>query len=180
VRNEELFNKSNHSKVFVQIGNPGCSTCHGNHEVGETSDEMLGLGEKAVCASCHSGNDKGGKIAAAMRGEIDSLRVDYEKAHEILEHAERSGMEVSQAQFELNSAKTALVKVRAAVHGFDLEPVKKEVETGLAVSRKAYTQGLKALDEIQYRRKVLAVSVVIILALILGLVLKIRQMKRGT
>jgi hypothetical protein len=37
---------------------------------------------------------------------------------------------------------------------------------------------MKALDELQFRRKGLAVSVLIILALVVGLVLKIRQMER--
>jgi predicted CXXCH cytochrome family protein len=179
VRNEELFNKSSHSKVFIQMGNPGCATCHGNHEVTETSDEMLGLGEKAVCAGCHSRDDKGGKIAAAMRESIDSLSGEYDKAHTLLSRAERSGMEVSQAQFELSGARTALVKARAAVHAFNAGTVEKETETGLSISAKAYALGIRALDELQFRRKGLAVSVVIILALIIGLVLKIRQMERG-
>ncbi|MEE9551338.1 MAG: hypothetical protein V3W08_13155, partial [Candidatus Binatia bacterium] len=145
----------------------------------ETSDEMLGLGEKAVCAGCHSRDDKGGKIAVAMRESIDSLSGEYDKAYTLLSRAERSGMEVSQAQFELSGARTALVKARAAVHAFNAGTVKKETETGLGISAKAYTLGIRALDEIQFRRKGLAVSVVIILALIVGLVLKIRQMERG-
>jgi predicted CXXCH cytochrome family protein len=179
VTNEELFNKSFHAKVFIQLGNPGCVTCHGNHEITETSDEMLGLGEKAVCAGCHSRDDKGGKIAVAMRESIDSLSGEYDKAYTLLSRAEHSGMEVSQAQFELSGARTALVKARAAVHAFNAGDVKKETETGLGISAKAYTLGIRVLDEIQFRRKGLAVSVVIILALIVGLVLKIRQMERG-
>jgi hypothetical protein len=179
VRTEELFSKSLHSKVFIQMGNPGCATCHGKHEITETSDEMLGLGEKAVCADCHSQDDKGGKIAVAMRESIDSLSGEYGRAHTLLSRAERSGMEVSQAQFELSGARTALVKARAAVHAFNAGTVKMETETGLSISANAYALGIRALDEIQFRRKGLAVSVVIILALIIGLVLKIRQMERG-
>jgi predicted CXXCH cytochrome family protein len=179
VRNEELFNKSFHAKVFIQMGNPGCVTCHDNHEITETSDEMLGLGEKAVCTGCHSTEDEGGKAAAEMRMLIDSFRGEYEKARAILVKAEHAGMQVSQAQFELNGAKTSLVKSRAAVHAFTIEAVKKETEPGLAISAKAYALGIRALDELQFRRKGLAVSIVIILALIFGLVLKIRQMERG-
>ena len=174
----ELFDKSVHAKMFVQMGTPGCATCHDNHEIAETGDEMLGLGDKAVCVDCHSAEDKGGKIAAEMRMLIDSFRGEYEKARAILLKAEHAGMQVSQAQFELNEAKTALVKSRAAVHAFNAGAVKKETETGLSISAKAYALGIRALDEIQFRRKGLAVSVLIILALIVGLVLKIRQMER--
>jgi hypothetical protein len=88
-------------------------------------------------------------------------------------------MEVSQAQFDLNGAKDALVKARAAVHAFEPEAVKQETEPGLAIGAKAYARGVRALEELAFRRKGLAVSVVIILALIGGLVLKIRQLERG-
>jgi hypothetical protein len=56
--------------------------------------------------------------------------------------------------------------------------VNAEVKPGLEISDKARARGIRALDEIQFRRKGLAVSVLIILALIVGLVLKIRQMER--
>jgi hypothetical protein len=48
----------------------------------------------------------------------------------------------------------------------------------MAISARAYARGVKALQDLQFRRKGLAVSVVIILALIGGLVVKIRQLER--
>jgi hypothetical protein len=96
----------------------------------------------------------------------------------VLAGAEHAGMEVSQAQFELNGAKTALVKARAAIHAFNVDGVKQETAPGLEISKKAHERGLKALDELQFRRKGLAVSALIILALVVGLVLKIRQMEK--
>jgi mono/diheme cytochrome c family protein len=176
----EFFGKSPHAKVFAQMGAPGCATCHDNHEIKEAGDEMLGLGDKAVCATCHATADKGGKAATEMRQLIDSLRGEADKARAILLQAEHAGMEVSQAQFELNGAKDALVKARAAVHSFSFEAVKKEAEPGLLISAKAYARGVRALDELQFRRKGLAVSLLIILAIIGGLVVKIRQLDRRT
>jgi predicted CXXCH cytochrome family protein len=175
--NTELFNKSRHAKVFVQMGIPGCASCHSNHDIQETSDTMLGVGEKAVCAGCHNAQDKGGTTAAAMRQSVEQLRGDYEKAHALLTKAEHAGMEVSQPLFDLNGAKTALIKARASIHGFNLDGVKAEVQPGLEISRKAYARGVKALDELQFRRKGLAVSALIIVALIVGLVLKIRRLE---
>ena len=174
----DLFAKSVHGKAFAQMGNPGCATCHENHEVKEASDAMLGLGNKAVCAACHGADDAGGKAAVAMRGLIDSLSREFDKSRTILTQAEHAGMEVSQAQFDLNGAKDSLIKARAAIHAFRVEAVKAEVEAGLGVSAKAYARGTRALDELQFRRKGLAVSVLIILAIIAGLVLKIRQLDR--
>ena len=87
-------------------------------------------------------------------------------------------MEVSEARFELTGANDALIKAGAAVHTFTLAAVKRETEVGLAISAKADARGLQALAELQFRRKGLALSVLIILALIVGLVLKIRQIER--
>ncbi|MBI3030324.1 MAG: cytochrome c3 family protein [Candidatus Rokubacteria bacterium] len=174
----EFFGKSPHAKVFAQMGVPGCATCHSNHDIQEATDAMLVLADQAVCAGCHAAADKGGKAAADMRALIDSLGGEYDKARAILLQAERAGMEVSQAQFDLNAAKDALVKARAAIHAFRVEAVKKEGEPGLEISAKAYARGVRALDELQFRRKGLAVSLVIILAVIAGIVVKIRQLDR--
>jgi predicted CXXCH cytochrome family protein len=174
----DLFAKSVHAKVFTAMGVPGCATCHENHEIRPASDEMLGLGGGAVCAGCHAAEDPGGKGAVAMRVLIDSLRGESEKAHAVLLQAEQAGMEVSQAQFELKGATDALVKARAAVHAFTIEAVKQAVEAGIGIATKAYARGVRALEELQFRRRGLAVSVVVILALIVGLVFKIRQVER--
>jgi predicted CXXCH cytochrome family protein len=174
----DYFAKSAHAKVFAQMGAPGCATCHDNHDIRRAGDELLGLGEKAVCAGCHTPEDKGGKAATAMRGLLDSLRASHDRARAVLLQAERAGMEVSQAQFDLGGANDALIKARASVHAFEPEAMRKETEPGLAVSAKAHARGERALEEVQFRRKGLAVSVVIILALVGGLVLKIRDSDR--
>ncbi len=176
--NADLFNKSRHAQVFVQMGTPGCATCHSNHEIVPTSDAMLGIGGNAICSTCHTPTDNGGKTAVAMRESIDQLRTAYERANGLLTTAEHDGMEVSQPLFELNEAKTALIKARASIHGFNLDGVKAQVKPGLEISEKSRARGLRALDELQFRRKGLAVSVLIIVALIVGLVMKIRRMEQ--
>jgi hypothetical protein len=174
----ELFGKSVHAKAFAEMGTPGCATCHDNHAIREPSDTMLGLGGDAVCGTCHSADDNGGKTALEMRRLIDTLASRTEGARALLTRAERAGMEVSQAQFDLNGARDALVKARASVHAFRVDAVKQEVEPGLAVSDKARARGVRALDELRFRRRGLGVSLVIILAVMAGLVLKIRQVDR--
>jgi predicted CXXCH cytochrome family protein len=174
----DLFGKSVHAKAFAEMGTPGCATCHENHAIRAPSDAMLGVGGDAVCGACHAATDNGGKTALEMRGLIDSLAARAEKARGVLEGAERAGMEVSQAQFDLNGARDALVKARAAVHAFRVDAVKREVEPGLAVSDKAHARGVRALEELRFRRQGLGVSLVIILAVMAGLVMKIRQVDR--
>ena len=57
----DLFKKSVHAKAFADMGSPGCATCHQNHAIQEPSDAFLGLGDKAVCSTCHSQDDKAGR-----------------------------------------------------------------------------------------------------------------------
>lgn len=173
----DLFGRSRHARIFTLLGTPGCATCHRNHEVQPAGDEMLGLGDGAVCGRCHSPESRSGMAAAQMRGLIDSLNLELQRARSVLHRAERAGMEVSQALFELNDAQNALVSARAAVHAFHLDSVRGPVEAGLDVTEVAHIRGQRALDELRFRRMGLAVSVVIILGLIGGLVLKIRQIE---
>jgi predicted CXXCH cytochrome family protein len=174
----DLFGKSVHAKAFAEMGTPGCATCHDNHAIRQPSDKMLGLGGDAVCTTCHAATDNGGKTAVEMRGLIDALAARTERARVVLGQAEHAGMEVSQALFDLNGARDALVKARAAVHAFRVDAVKREVEPGLAISDKAHGRGVRALDELRFRRRGLGVSLVVILAVIAGLCMKIRQVDR--
>jgi predicted CXXCH cytochrome family protein len=171
----DLFNGSSHAESLEEIDEPGCSACHSNHLVERTSDKFLGMGDDAICADCHLDDDEGGEVAIAMRALVDSLVTGFEAADSILEEAENVGMEVSQAQFELGDARHSLVTARTVVHAFTVEAVSEEVEAGLEVTDRAYERGLAALRELRFRRAGLAVSSVIILILIVGLLLKIRE-----
>ncbi len=171
----DLFNGSSHAESLEEIDELGCSACHSNHLVERTSDKFLGMGDDAICADCHLDDDEGGEVAIAMRALVDSLVTGFEAADSILEEAENVGMEVSQAQFELGDARHSLVTARTVVHAFTVEAVSEEVEAGLEVTDRAYERGLAALRELRFRRAGLAVSSVIILILIVGLLLKIRE-----
>jgi predicted CXXCH cytochrome family protein len=171
------FSQSRHAQTFAMLGMPGCATCHQNHDIVRASDEMLGLGEGAVCARCHAAGDTGGEAATAMRSLIDSLGASFEAADSILGLAEQAGMEVSEAQFELGRANNAAVQARASMHAFSVEAVREDVEEGLGITLEAHQRGQDALAELQFRRTGLAISVTIIVVLIVGLVLRIRQLE---
>jgi hypothetical protein len=171
------FSQSRHAQTFAMLGMPGCATCHQNHDIVRASDEMLGLGEGAVCARCHAEGDTGGEAATAMRSLIDSLGSSFEAADSILGLAEQAGMEVSEAQFELGRANNAAVQARASMHAFSVEAVRENVEEGLGITLEAHQRGQGALAELQFRRTGLAISVTIIVVLIVGLVLRIRQLE---
>jgi hypothetical protein len=64
------------------------------------------------------------------------------------------------------------------VHAFTVDAVRTEAAAGTAIAERARARGARALDELAFRRKGLGVSLVIILAVIAGLMLKIRQVDR--
>ncbi len=169
---------SPHQPIFDAMGVAGCPTCHHEHDIHAASDQMLGAANPAVCAACHDPSDTGGKTAIAMRNLIDQLHGADQRANAILQQAERSGIEVSQPQFDLKDATNNLVEARLAIHTFNVGAVRGPVEKGLAIARKSYEQGVRALAELRFRRNGLFVSLAIIVLVIAALLLKIRQVER--
>jgi hypothetical protein len=173
----DYFARSPHNDIFARLGVPGCATCHGNHAIAAAGDTLLGVGPGAICGGCHVAGAGGGVVAAAMRAGVDSLGGAYALADSLLTRAERAGMEVSQAQVDLGGARNALVQARAAVHTFRVDSVTAYVAAGLEVADTAVGRGREALDDLRFRRMGLGVSVGLILLVITGLVLRIRQLR---
>ncbi|NNG15558.1 MAG: hypothetical protein HKM89_03680 [Gemmatimonadales bacterium] len=176
----DFYAQSVHARLFPMLGVPGCVACHNNHEILPAGDELLGFDEGAACVRCHQADSPSGEKIVAMRGLIDSLKVAAHEADSILLRAENAGVEVSQALFDLEGAQTALVHARAAVHAFTIDAVTEYVDAGLETTSEAYDRGQQAMGELRFRRTGLAISVAIILALIVGLILRIRELDRKT
>jgi hypothetical protein len=86
-------------------------------------------------------------------------------------------MEVSKPKFDLKGATDALTHARVLIHSSSNNEVDKVVGPGLDVAGKGYQAGVDALDELSFRRKGLAVSLVFILFLALLVYLKVRQLE---
>ena len=177
-RQAELFQASPHKAAFDQRQFGECIKCHSNHFISKPGDEMLGTGEKSVCITCHTAGDKGFIAAGNMRSRIDDLIASVDKSNEILNRAERAGMEVSRPKFEMKEATDALTHARVLIHSSSPAEVDKVIAPGLAASAKGYQAGLGALAERSFRRKGLAVSLVFILFLAGLVYLKVRQIER--
>jgi predicted CXXCH cytochrome family protein len=176
-RQSELFQKSPHKAPFEAAELAGCVVCHSNHEIRTPSDEMLGVGEKAICVSCHTEGDAGYQAAERMRGMIDQLRVHINEAQQVLDRAARAGMEVSRPLFELKDAQDKLINARVVVHSFSPEPFEAAINPGLEVAERTHRAGQSALAELQFRRKGLASSLIFISLAVFGIYLKIRQIE---
>ena len=176
-RQADLFQTSPHKAAFDQQGLAECVTCHSNHDIAAPTDQMIGTHQGALCVNCHSDGDKGFASAGHMRSRLEQLIASIDKANDILTLAERKGMEVSKPKFELKGAADALTHARVLIHSSSTVELDKVVEPGLGVASKGYQAGLDALEELSFRRKGLAVSLVFILFLALLVYLKVRQIE---
>jgi predicted CXXCH cytochrome family protein len=176
-RQAELFQTSPHKAAFDQKQLGECITCHSNHAIPKPGDAMIGTQQGALCINCHASGDKGFAAAGMMRSRIDELIASIDKSNAILNQAERKGMEVSKAKFELKGATDALTHARVLIHSSSTAEVDKVAGPGLEVAQKGYQAGLAALGEWRFRRQGLAISLVFILFLALLVYLKIRQIE---
>jgi predicted CXXCH cytochrome family protein len=177
-RQAELFQTSPHKAAFDQKQLGECITCHSNHAIAKPGDQMIGTNNGSLCVDCHTSGDKGFVAAGHMRSQIDELIGSIDKSTEILNRAERAGMEVSRPKFEMKEATDALTHARVLIHSSSPAEVDKVVAPGLAASVKGYQAGLGALAERRFRREGLAVSLVFILMLAALVYLKVRQIER--
>jgi len=177
-RQAELFQASVHKAAFDNQGFGECIKCHSNHGIAAPTDHLIGTGEHSICVSCHKPGEKGFVVAGELRGRIDGLLARIEKSHQILDRAERAGMEVSRPKFELREAIDGVTHARVLIHTSSTAEVDKVVAPAVSVADKTYQAGVDALAELKIRRKGLVVSLVFILFLAGLVYLKLREIER--
>jgi predicted CXXCH cytochrome family protein len=173
----DLFSKSPHKEAFDSLEISECEVCHGNHRISPPSDDLLAGGKQDVCVRCHEAGTETYQIGLKIRKDIDDFVASTEAARSLLAAAEKRGVEVSEAQFKLQDATTALVLARNLTHGLSAA----EIEAGLADGGKALAEvrarGEAALSEAKFRRSGLIIATVFIILLAAALYLKIRDLK---
>lgn len=169
------FAGSPHQPVFEKA----CVECHGNHAVQKPTDALVGTGDGALCATCHSDkNDAGYKGAAAMRGALDGLSSHIANAEALVEKARNAGMEVGDQHLAIAKARDQLMLARTDLHGFNPKSVLVDTAEGDKAAAEAEAGGRQALADVAFRRKGLAASMAVILLVVGALWLKIRELDR--
>lgn len=174
----EMYEKSSHKAAFQAAGLPGCVVCHGNHGISHPTDAKLGSGPQAVCMQCHKPGDSCDKARAEMLSDLTRLSDAIKNADNVLNVAESSGMEVSQARLDEDQARDALTKARVTIHAFRKQLVDQDIQEGLKITAKNLQAGKDALSERDYRRRGLGFALVFIFLTLIGLFLYIRQIEQ--
>jgi len=173
----QMYEKSSHKAAFRSADLPGCVVCHGNHAISYPTDAKLGTGPEAVCTRCHTPGDECDKARARMLIELTRLDDAVKRADKVVESAESSGMEVSQARLDEDQARDALTKARVTIHSFQTELVEQDIQAGLKIAAGTQAQGEAALVERNRRRMGLGLSLGAIFIVLVGLRLCIRQIE---
>jgi hypothetical protein len=177
-REATLFRETETKKKMDLSACIRCVVCHANHAVLPPNDEMLGVGKESTCTGCHAPGEPGYVAAEKMAQTVVRLQNRITEATELLNIAERKGMEVSEDRFALQGAQDGLVESRVLAHGFDLERFLAAANAGIAAADAGVAAGRKAFAELRFRRLGLSLSLLVILAVIVGLTLKVREIER--
>jgi len=154
-----------------------CTVCHDNHAVVAPTPEMMGVGPKSTCTSCHPPEVVAYEKIAAMSDAYEVLRKRHAEAHELLDAAESAGLEVSADQFALQGAQNEIIEARVLVHSFDQERFMEAVNKAQAIADAGVRAGEAAFEDLHGRRTGLALGLVFIAAVIAGLFLKIKEVE---
>lgn len=177
----KLFDGTRMKHRFEEAVLPGCATCHGNHLIRTPSDDMLGMGENAVCVKCHVQGQygatlAGADVARALRAGLEELSQLIDEAESKIAEAERLGMEISGPRYDLRAAFNARVNARTLIHSFAPEPVNKTLAEGITAAKDVKHRADAALHEYTARRIWLAVSLVPIAVAVIVLVIYVRRL----
>ena len=139
------------------------------------------------CTNCHgatAGGDTGDATAAASAVFLDQMRrltTNIARTERMLLRARRGGVATGNAAASLDHAVDAQIQLEVLVHSFSTDeasPFSRTAAEGLQHAQAASQMGIAALDELEFRRKGLAAALGIILLVLIGLGLKIREVAR--
>jgi hypothetical protein len=136
------------------------------------------------CAFCHrddgTGDEAQGLITARRQAEaLHELAGLTARAERIFLRARRGGVETRQTLGAIDQAVDAQISLQVLVHAFDAGPGSAfavQHAEGVARAQEALVGGREALEELAARRRGLLLSLLIILAVLVALGLKIRQL----
>ena len=176
VREAQNFTAGPKKAIFDAMGQAECLVCHGNHAIQPPSQKMIGLTEGTVCATCHDATTTSAATIKKFRDSLEGLDTAMSSAEAVVDRAEHAGMLVEDARVALREAREQHVQSRVAIHTFKDEPFTEIAAKGLEAAQRAERGGHAALEDLQNRRRGLAVATLLIVGFLVTLWVKIRRL----
>ena len=176
VREAENFSAGPKKAIFDGMGQAECLVCHGNHAIQPPTHAMIGVNEGAVCTTCHDASSNGAATIKKFRDGLEGLTGAMTSAEAVVARAEHAGMLVEDGHLALREATEQFVQSRVAMHTFKDDPFAEIAGKGLAAAERAERAGYDALEELQNRRRGLAIATLLIVGFLITLWIKIRRL----
>jgi predicted ATPase with chaperone activity len=172
-----LFKESPH--YFEQTNEEAarCIDCHGDHNVSGATTVLYEGEEEGHCGSCHEADSKQVRLAKLIKGRIETGINELETAALTLQKVADSGKSLAEVEEAYETARSELVKARAAAHTLDIERINEHINPAVEEAEKVQKASAGILYEISGRRKG-SILVLAILGIIMAAVFaKIRSLK---
>jgi len=117
-------------------------------------------------------------MADGAHNNFRHLEMEMVSTKSLLDRASRAGMDVADAEMELNQANDALAKARVSLHSAQPARVAADVEEGAKVIARVHEAGTSALKERDNRRKAIVLPVMALAGLFVTAGLYIRALEK--
>ncbi len=178
LNNMQYFSDSKMGEAFVEQKLHGCEECHGNHGIQSTSDNLLGIGEKAICMNCHEQGDDGYITADALHKMLRRVVSLYDSAKVKRNKVQQIGMDDIEIGFLLQEAKQSIVQARTLIHTFDTVKVGQKTAEGYKKTKQAVILADNTINDFYVRRYGFGAATFFITILIVALFFKIREIDK--
>jgi predicted CXXCH cytochrome family protein len=176
--NQKYFDESPHKEAWDMLGYPECEQCHGNHLIKPVSDEMVGVNPGAFCVQCHDEGSGGYEAAVKIKAVIDSVKAAYNGADSLIHTANQKGVAIGDEEFELQSTKDALIRIRSEVHTFNPIKVGELANPAIKNADNVKSKAEAALQDIRNRQIGLGLSLILIIIVVIALRRKIKRLDK--
>ena len=177
--NQRFFEESPMAVPFAEEELHSCIECHGQHEILDPTDEMVGVGDESVCLDCHAEGDKGYAAADSIYRHLEGLVLASDSAISVKSEVVRIGMDDVDIEYLLRDAHQSLIQARTLVHTFDPAKVGEETAKGVVNAVAAIELSQSQIEEHSKRRWGFGLATVFISILVVALFLKLRDIERG-
>jgi hypothetical protein len=167
---DRLFEKFRIGKTYYTFNDPVTGA--------ETRASVIRCNRCHITASDSTEDPQGAQSGAELVERMREVTALSARAERILLAARRGGVETRDALLDIDQAVDAQISLEVLVHTFSTaeeSPFMEQYHEGVAHATRALSKGQSALDELDFRRRGLAISLILIIALLVALGLKIRQ-----
>lgn len=168
------FDRGPHFAGMEKTGAPACASCHGNHRVQRPTIALV----EPACLQCHPRNSAAFGMGQQVKARFSGLRDTLAMAESAIARAGALGINVKRPEQTFRDARAGFTRARLVWHGLQADEIEVEADRAASTAQKAIAQVLERLESRRLRRFGLGIAWVVILANIVLLYRKKRQVDR--